>query len=465
MRIGLRIFSNPAWMGGVHYVLNIARMLRALPADEQPQIVFLPPTPAAEEIAARNADLADAVVPFVDAAGQDLDFVYPATQLAEAPFGAPWAGWIPDWQSIHLPQMFAERELNRRFVQYRVLAQRCAGAVLSSRMALDDTRTVFDDATADLHILHFPAMFDAEVYDRSPGRLAATRARLGVPERYGLICNQFWLHKNHLAAIEALRHVHGDVHLVMTGELDDKRWPDYAAQIREVLADPDVARRVTLTESIARDDQIDLMLGALAFVQPSLFEGWSTFVEEARALGRPALLSDFPVHREQAPPGSDFFDAHDPKALAARLDAWFAEPPPGLPLDEARARHHAYVLACARDFIAIARAVRDAFRPDLHDPKAVAVAALLELHEDVAAGRHGLGPDDEALFQAAVRQLLRDYPEELAGFDAMVADPAHPLHRIGRKLIVDATAAKLDEAARDRFNRARAHDETEAPAR
>lgn len=446
MRIGLRVLSNPAWTGGVNYVLNIARMLAALPESERPdEVVFLPWNPAGHVIAEQHAGLASRIVPFTEAGSLGLDFVYPATQLAEAPFGAPWAGWIPDWQHIHLPEMFGERELARRLIQYRILARSPAVTVLSSRMALDDTRALFGEATAELRILHFPAIFEPEVYARGAGRIAATRARLGAPERYLVICNQFWLHKNHLVAFEALRHVREEVRLVMTGEIDDERWPDYAARIRALMDDPEVARRVTITGRIDRDDQIDLMLGAIGFLQPSRFEGWSTFVEEARALGKPMLLSDFPVHREQAPPGGVFFDPGDPRALAARLDAWFAEPPAAVPPAQAEARHQAYVLDCARSFMDTARAARANFRPELHDPKVIAAAAFAEVRADVAAGR--LAAEDEVTFQAAMRQLFLDYPEELAGLARLLDDA-------GRKLLIAPVLAKLDPGRRARFDQA-----------
>jgi glycosyltransferase involved in cell wall biosynthesis len=50
-------------------------------------------------------------------------------------------------------------------------------------------------------------------------------------------------------------------------------------------------------------------------VNPSRFEGWSTTVEEAKAVGTPMLLSDIPVHREQAP-HADFFGTDDAAAMA-----------------------------------------------------------------------------------------------------------------------------------------------------
>lgn len=437
-------------MGGVNYVLNWARALYALPAAERPHLTLLTATPAAQEIAEAHRDLADAIAPFQDTAKLDLDFVFPATQLAEAPFGAPWAGWVPDWQCRHMPELFSEGERTRRFLQYRVLARSAPICVLSSQMALEDTQRLFPDDHAPFRVLHFPAVFADEVYARAPERLAATRARLNVPDRYVLVMNQFWRHKNHLVALEALRRaVHPDTHLVMSGVVSDERWPEYETKIRALLAAPDIARRATLLGPVARDDQIDLMLGAVGVLQPSRFEGWSTVVEEARALGLPALLSEFPVHREQNPPGAVFFDPEDSDALAALLDRWFATAPVRLPLNEARDRQRAYVADCARRFLAIAAEAKAAYTADRHELAPIASAGLVEVRTDRDAGR--LTVDDENLYQANIRGLFRDYPEELARLAALVCDETYPLYPGSMDSMITSALAKMSPAARQRF--------------
>jgi glycosyltransferase involved in cell wall biosynthesis len=77
-----------------------------------------------------------------------------------------------------------------------------------------------------------------------------------------------------------------------------------------------------------------MMIGANALLNPSRFEGWSTTVEEAKAVGTPMLLSDIPVHREQAP-NARFFGTEDAAALA---DAIEASPPRSFAAIEATAR-------------------------------------------------------------------------------------------------------------------------------
>ena len=65
------------------------------------------------------------------------------------------------------------------------------------------------------------------------------------------------------------------------------------------------------------------MRRCLAVIQPSLFEGWSTVVEDARVFGKSIILSDIPVHLEQNPPHSIFFERHSSQSLATVLsDCW-----------------------------------------------------------------------------------------------------------------------------------------------
>jgi hypothetical protein len=48
------------------------------------------------------------------------------------------------------------------------------------------------------------------------------------------------------------------------------------------------------------------MKHAQAIIQPSLFEGWSTVVEDAKAMNQTIILSDLRVHKEQT-------DDYEPK--------------------------------------------------------------------------------------------------------------------------------------------------------
>ena len=47
----------------------------------------------------------------------------------------------------------------------------------------------------------------------------------------------------------------------------------------------DIKKYISILGFISRQDQLSLMRDAIAVIQPSLFEGWSTVVEDCKAIG------------------------------------------------------------------------------------------------------------------------------------------------------------------------------------
>ena len=162
--------------------------------------------------------------------------------------------------------------------------------------------------------------------------------RFGIPEKFALVVNQFWRHKNArvvVAAAAELRRRHAEVPVVLVGLPWDYRDP-LNAPISETLQD--VARlrlreTVTVLGGVARADLLALLRRAAVVIQPSLFEGWGTTVQDAKALGRPVLCSDIAVHREQAPDAVGLFAPGDPNELADLLERVWPDLGPGPDLD------------------------------------------------------------------------------------------------------------------------------------
>ena len=80
---------------------------------------------------------------------------------------------------------------------------------------------------------------------------------------------------------------------------------------------------------VTASDLLSLMRTAAVVIQPSRFEGWSTTVQDAKALGRPLLCSDIPVHREQAPEALGFFPCDRPDILGDLLVSHWPALEPG----------------------------------------------------------------------------------------------------------------------------------------
>ena len=146
------------------------------------------------------------------------------------------------------------------------------------------------------------------------------RYRLSGP--YILLPNQFWDHKNHRAVVDALRLLNErgqPVHVLCTGSTAGLTGTSYYDSLMQYAAESNVLGQFTVLGIIPFADLSGLMVGAVALLNPSYFEGWSTSVEEAKSLGKTILLSDIPVHREQNPPHGIFFPPDDPEALAGAL--------------------------------------------------------------------------------------------------------------------------------------------------
>jgi glycosyltransferase involved in cell wall biosynthesis len=79
---------------------------------------------------------------------------------------------------------------------------------------------------------------------------------------------------------------------------------------------------------IDRREQLLIMKGARAVVQPSLFEGWSTVVEDAKAMNQFVIASDLEVHKEQLQdyPANSLFAKSDYTSLAKKLEEQLINP-------------------------------------------------------------------------------------------------------------------------------------------
>lgn len=424
MRIGLRVLSNPQWRGGINYIINWSAALGTLPKSERPEIILLPFDAAGERLAREWPVKVDGVTPFNAAAGLGLDFVYPATQIFEAPFGVPWAGWIPDWQCKHLPEMFSPLELARRDMHYKLLASAAPALALSSHMALHETRHLVPQSVPT-HVLKFPALLSDA--DRAALKNAeAVREKYKVPDRYVIVCNQFWRHKNHQVVLEALARVRSpDMVCVMTGEMHDERWPLYIDELRALMQRPEIARHVVSLGSISRGEQLALMAQAVAIIQPSLFEGWSTVVEEARLLGVPSLLSRFPVHEEQNPPHSRFFDPFNAEELAHLLDGVWATPTNPERYVQAEAEQENFSRICAREFLALAHTAKQNYASEKNGPSTILAKQIARFS---SIPQNNIETELQSRFYAGARAMFLTHPQELDKFMALCAQAGEAVH-------------------------------------
>tara|TARA_A100000164_G_C21681183_1_gene664387 strand:- start:100 stop:834 length:735 start_codon:yes stop_codon:yes gene_type:complete len=126
----------------------------------------------------------------------------------------------------------------------------------------------------------------------------------GIKKPYFIICNHFYIHKNHETAFKAfakfLRLEGRNFQLVCTGLQNDGRDPKYFSKLLKLLKKLNLEKDVIFTGHIPKLDQISLLKMSLALIQPTLFEGGpgGGASYDAISLGHRIIISDIPVNCE-----------------------------------------------------------------------------------------------------------------------------------------------------------------------
>ena len=361
-------------MAGYTYLLNLLKAIRL--ADDQVEIVLLPR--ANEDVLSSSAraltERADLVLqcPCVNLDRWSMkwglaefyrrvlrrerpdrtlnDFL--AAHQIDVVFGSWWqypsssvfpsvgaCVWIHDFQFLHLPDLYDPETLESTRRGIPRVVEVADRVVLSSQDALKDFVTFLPGAAPKARVLPFVADVPADTYECD---LEGTIRQYHLPDRFIYLPNQFWQHKNHrqvLAALHLLSKRGTHPYIVCTGLPHDNRRPAHFAELLTVVSEWGLHAQMIFLGLVPIAHVRALMRQAVCVLNPSLFEGWSSTVEEAKSVGKRLVLSDLPVHREQDPPAAIFFDPQDPEKLATILETIWRDSESGPDVQlEARAR-------------------------------------------------------------------------------------------------------------------------------
>lgn len=338
IRIALEAGYDPGWPAGFNYIRSLAHTLSSLPINDAPLIRILP---LDKETLYRTMDLR--LLPNIEIAvprwwsatslllrrvlrksvqpiaRRPLIAPYKDIDVSFPDWGKPLPGvvqipWIQDLQHVHLPHLFPIDEVRSREERIARIADRRCVVVLSSQTAAADFLRLHPKARATPMVWSFCSSITEEVdAEAAPG--------LDLPEVYIYCPNQFWAHKDHITlfqAVKLLAEGGNHVALVCSGLIADNRNSGYIASVQDLLKEPSVAQRVKVLGFLERQTQFEVLRRCAVVVQPSLFEGWSTVIEDAKAVGRPIIASDIDIHLEQAP-DAIFFRTGSAESLADRL--------------------------------------------------------------------------------------------------------------------------------------------------
>jgi glycosyltransferase involved in cell wall biosynthesis len=354
-KVGLRLFYNENWIAGAYYILNIIHAINKLKLEKKPIIVILtdnlkhfnfvknetnypfleyfqypfqiPKKNLFKRIINKVSRIFLRKNYFIDVVLQpDIDFLYPLQLENIDDPKLKKVNWVPDFQEAHLPEYFSKKEIkDRKKYQRKVI---CKGdfVVFSSKDAQNDFKRLYPKAKVISKILHFAVTLP----DFSHVKIDSILEKYNLTKNYFFCPNQFWAHKNHivvLKAVKALKAKRINVQVAFSGKEKDYRNLNNFGQLKEFLETNNLQNCIKFLGFIDRIDQLCLMKNAIAIVQPSLFEGWSTVVEDAKALNKFIILSNLDVHHEQINRNVEFFDPRNEFQLAELLDHYSKHSP------------------------------------------------------------------------------------------------------------------------------------------
>ena len=340
-KIGLIFNFNPSWMGGIIYLINISQILKFLDDDDKPEILIFFPKVLKKfvdeidypylkkiewefpsifkgyllsKIKRKNVFVHDLIEQY------SLDGVYPMHDFpVKSRQKVQQVSWYADLQHKYYPEFFSKRKLLERDLRVKQILKNANDLVVSSQTIKNDFIKFFKiPKTLNIHVYRFVSIINT--LPNTPPDVI--KAKYSLPKTYFMISNQFHKHKNHKVALEALALLKVEnisLHLVMTGSFPKQPDSPYMQELHDIINENQLSPHISFLGLIPREDQLLLMRNAKAIIQPSLYEGWSTVIEDARSLQVPVIATDIPVNIEQLGDRGKYFSPHDFKTLASLI--------------------------------------------------------------------------------------------------------------------------------------------------
>lgn len=341
-KVGI-IFSNDSnWIGGTYYLLNLVSSFLMLDDKDKPEVVIFSWETTDYEIVKKTGypylSFLNLYIPYTlperilnkifpvffskllkkQFDSNVVDIIFPFNFQDKLKNISKKVFWVPDFQEFFYPEFFTKTEIEQRQHNQQEIAKQNGVLVLSSKSVQQDFYKIFPNAICPTKVINFavthPSYTHLDIDD--------LKVKFNIKSEYYFAPNQFWKHKNHLTVIKAvqlLKEQGHEVLIVFTGKEHDRRNPTYSDDLKEYVIKNNLSKNILFLGFIDRAEQLQLMNHAKAVIQPSLFEGWSTVVEDAKAMSQYIIASDIQVHREQLQNNCRFFSSKDEVGLAKIL--------------------------------------------------------------------------------------------------------------------------------------------------
>lgn len=181
----------------------------------------------------------------------------------------------------------------RRDRHYRRICQHAQGVLVDSEVGKRQAMDSYDVDADQIYILPFVA----PTYIHTKFVPTDFDLRYKLPQKFVFYPAQFWEHKNHirlLQAMESIRHVLPDLHLVLAGSKKN----GYSSVVKEIVR-LGLQDQVQILGYVPEGDIPILYRRALAMIMPTFFGPTNIPPLEAMAIGCPMAVSNIYAMPEQ----------------------------------------------------------------------------------------------------------------------------------------------------------------------
>jgi glycosyltransferase involved in cell wall biosynthesis len=348
-KLGLIFSYDDQWIGGTYYTINLIHALNVLTEKDKPEVIAFSneedfkklqketqyPYLKYEQFEQEKLGVLSRIVNKITSkvlkkvifkqqykGHLDALFIMQRSGYLESIPFEKRIYWIPDFQDKYYPEFFTKEGLAKKHERSQWIADHAKHIILSSEAVKKDWEEFYPGFKGRTKVVHF-AVTHPE-YDSL--EITELMKKFNLPEKYFFAPNQFWAHKNHMVVIKAaeiLKKQGNPVIIAFSGKENDNRNPGYTEKLKAYVKENNLDDVIRFLGFLDRREQLKLMKHAVAVIQPSLFEGWSTVIEDAMAMNQRIIASDLKVNKEQLGDKGLYFERHNAQGLVEKiLSVW-----------------------------------------------------------------------------------------------------------------------------------------------
>jgi len=333
IKLGIIYDHNSTWIGGFYYIQNLILSLKTLRKEDFPDITILTNSTESFKEFEKLTEYPQLKFFKMDAFFKwkslffflfekmfriklrkpVFDVFYPNPSICILSLSEKNIFWKPDFQELHFPEFFSKIKLKTRESFVKRAIKHGDAIVFSSQDSKNDFESNYNYANIRTFVLPFAVTNDL----KNLPEFSELKVKYGLKNKFFILPNQVWIHKNHITVFKAVKELKEEIpniQIVCTGKEHDYRAPKLTIELKKFIKDNGLESNILMLGFIPRKDLLGLMKESCALIQPSLFEGWNTSIEDAKSMNKFVIASNLAVHREQlSEEHAKFFD---PKNIA-----------------------------------------------------------------------------------------------------------------------------------------------------